>query len=254
MQGPPATLEDVSQLQRRLDALTARVGTSEEAVGQWSKTIEETDKATRQSRADQSVLIEDLRTELKSLRNDLEVTQYDFKKSQEEQKKFKEDLDLRLTDLEQKSRSSVVAAVPGGTRKPSRPASPEDEMLRYNQIRALLEKKEFDQAIAQFQEFLKEYPDGRYASNAQYWLAEAYYSKRDFPTAITEFQKVIDKYPKSDKVCDSLLKQGFGFAELKDAAKAKLFLTDTKDRCKGTPAGTKAQKRLADLAATPVKQ
>jgi tol-pal system protein YbgF len=257
MQGPPASLDDVAKLQQRVDNMNKRLGTNEEAVAQSTKLSNETDRANRQARTDQSVLIEDLRTELKSLRNDMELIQYDAKKSEETQKKFKEDLDLRMSDLERNPAGSVAASPPppaAGVSKPPKTGDAEGEMLRYNQIHTLLGRRDFDQAIAQYQEFLKEYPEGRYAPAAQYWLAEARYSKRDFSGAITEFQKVIDRYPQSDKVCDSRLKQGFAFLELKDPAKAKLFLGETRDRCKGKPAGTKAQRRLAELAASPAKK
>src|SRR5262245_61655885 len=79
-EGPPASAADVAALQQRIDSMTKRITTLEQAVAQSSKTVDETEKMTRQSRADQSVLIEDLRSELKSLKGQLEVSEFDSKK------------------------------------------------------------------------------------------------------------------------------------------------------------------------------
>ncbi len=43
---------------------------------------------------------------------------------------------------------------------------------------------------AGFKSFVATYPDSPLASNAQYWLGEAYYVNREYPNAITAFQAV----------------------------------------------------------------
>jgi tol-pal system protein YbgF len=252
--GPPASAADVVALGQRMDAMNKRIATLEQAVGQWSKTIEETEKLTRQGRADQSVLIEDIRNEVKTLKGQLEVFDFDFKKEMEGQKKYREDVDLRLSELEQKLTAGRAAPPPASAPSTAASNAPvsktrEDDMTRYNKIlRIFRDKKDYDTAISQFQAFLTDYPKSRYGANAQYWIAESYYAKREHATAISEFQKVVTGYPKSDKVCDAILKQGYGFAELKDANKAKLFLTEAKTRCPGTSTATKAQHRMDELA------
>lgn len=40
-----------------------------------------------------------------------------------------------------------------------------------------LEKKQYDEAIAAFQSFVKKYPDSTYQPNANYWLGQLYYNK-----------------------------------------------------------------------------
>jgi tol-pal system protein YbgF len=64
-------------------------------------------------------------------------------------------------------------------------------------------------------------PHSELADNAQYWLAESYYSKREFPMAITEFHKVIQLYPQSPKAPSSLLKIGYAYYEMGNMEQGK---------------------------------
>ena len=44
----------------------------------------------------------------------------------------------------------------------------------YRAAYALVQGRQFDQAIPAFKQFLQRYPDGQYAANAHYWLGELY--------------------------------------------------------------------------------
>ena len=44
----------------------------------------------------------------------------------------------------------------------------------YRAAYALVRGQQFDQAVQAFNQFLQNYPDGRYAPNAHYWLGELY--------------------------------------------------------------------------------
>ncbi len=69
----------------------------------------------------------------------------------------------------------------------------------------------YEEAIKTFGEYLTKFPDTALVPNAQYWLAESYYSKREFLRAIREFDKLVNKYPESPKVPSAMLKQGYAF-------------------------------------------
>ncbi|GAB7259618.1 cell division protein CpoB [Dickeya ananatis] len=58
------------------------------------------------------------------------------------------------------------------------PAMTGDANTDYNAAASLvLEKKQYDQAIAAFQNFVKRYPDSTYQPNANYWLGQLFYNK-----------------------------------------------------------------------------
>lgn len=97
----------------------------------------------------------------------------------------------------------------------------EDE---YRMALALVEQKNCDEAIPRLRSYLRKHPDTGLSDNAQYWIGECYYAQRDFNNAILAFYDVTRRYPKGDKVCAAMLKQGFAFAELGDAADARIVL------------------------------
>lgn len=53
----------------------------------------------------------------------------------------------------------------------------------------------YNQAITEYRKTVEEYPNSKWASSCQYWIAQSYYKKRDFDRALMEYQKVIDNYP-----------------------------------------------------------
>jgi tol-pal system protein YbgF len=97
----------------------------------------------------------------------------------------------------------------------------EDE---YRMALALVQQENYAEAVPRLRSYLRKYPDTPLSDNAQYWIGESYYAQRDFNNAILAFYDVTRRYPKGDKVCAAMLKQGFAFAELGDAADARIVL------------------------------
>jgi tol-pal system protein YbgF len=128
--------------------------------------------------------------------------------------------------------------------QPSAPVDPAREQADYKNAFNLLKVGKYDEAIKAYTEFLRNYPSGQYAANAQYWLGEANYVRRQFPAAIQEFQKVVTLYPESRKLPDALLKIGYIHYELKQTDEARRVLTELKQRYPGTTAARLADNRL----------
>ena len=82
----------------------------------------------------------------------------------------------------------------------------------------------YEKARADFQNFLKQYPDTEYSDNAQYWIGECYYFEKNYEKAILEYDKVAKNYPDGDKVPYAMLKQGLSFLNLGDKTGARLLL------------------------------
>jgi len=167
---------------------------------------------------------------------------------------------LRAREQElQVLREAVLRAASGGVdtaalqrEPPSSPASTQPGMVDparsdYEEAWRHLEKKEYRDAIARMNEFIKKHPESDYADNAQYWIGESYYALKQFDQAILEFDAVRRKYPKGDKVPAALLKQGFAFAELGDKVDARLILQELIARYPETPEAVKAQEKVKAL-------
>jgi len=127
---------------------------------------------------------------------------------------------------------------------PAVPVDPAQERADYKAAFNLLKVGKYDEAIVSYSEFIRKYPSGEYASNAQYWLGEANYVTRQFPVAIQEFQKVVSQYPQSRKLPDAMLKIGYIHYELKQSADARRVLTELTKKFPGTTPARLAENRL----------
>ena len=82
----------------------------------------------------------------------------------------------------------------------------------YRAAYALVRGQKFNDAVAAFQQFLVQYPNGRYAPNAYYWLGELYLVVQppDLEQARQSFNQLLTQYPTNSKVPDALYKTGPG--------------------------------------------
>ncbi len=145
-------------------------------------------------------------------------------------------------------RYSSVPALPAPERPGAAPSSgtggPAQEDARYQAAFDLLKSGRYDESAKAFRAFLAEYPRGRWADNAQYWLGETAYVQRDFKTALAEFRKVTEGYPSSPKVPDALLKQGFIDYETQQWADARRVLNQVVQSYPTSTAARLARQRL----------
>ena len=84
------------------------------------------------------------------------------------------------------------------------------EEAAYRAAYELVREKSFDEAVTAFLAFLADFPFGRYAPNAHYWLGELYLvlDPPDPELARQSFKLLLDQYPADPKVPDALYKLG----------------------------------------------
>jgi tol-pal system protein YbgF len=118
----------------------------------------------------------------------------------------------------------------------------------YKNAFTLLKQGKYDDSIVAFNDFLQTHAQSKYASNAQYWLAEANYVSKKYPQALTEFTKVIEQYPASSKVADAKLKLGFTYYELGQYEESRVELTRLRAQFPNSSVASLAQQRLERMA------
>jgi len=98
------------------------------------------------------------------------------------------------------------------------------EQAVYNQAFDALKAGSYSVAITGFKDFLTNYPGSPLAENAQYWIGESYYGKKQFNEAIAEFDKVTLLFPKGDKVAGARFKKAMALLDLgqTDAGRVEL--------------------------------
>ncbi len=123
-----------------------------------------------------------------------------------------------------------------------------DAAQDYKNAFTLLKQGKYDESIVAFNGFLQVHSSSKYASNAQYWLAEANYVSKRYPQALTEFTKVVEKYPASSKVADARLKLGFTHYELGQYEESRVELTRLRAQFPNSSVASLAQQRLERMA------
>ncbi|WMQ73825.1 MAG: Cell division coordinator CpoB [Sodalis sp.] len=123
-----------------------------------------------------------------------------------------------------------------------------DANTDYNEAVALvLEKKQYEQAISAFRNFVERYPDSTYQPNANYWLGQLNYNQGRKNDALYYFALVAKTYPKSHKAPDALLKVGVIMQEKGQKDKARAVYQQVGKLYPSAEAAKQARKRLAAL-------
>lgn len=113
-----------------------------------------------------------------------------------------------------------------------------------NAVSLVLEKKENEQAITAFQDFIKKYPESVYQSNANYWLGQLLYNKGQKEDASYYFAIVVKNYPKSPKASDAMLKVGLIIQEKGERDKSAAVFQQVITQYPKSSAAKQAQKYL----------
>ncbi len=101
------------------------------------------------------------------------------------------------------------------------PMSEEDA---YRQAFALIEGRQFEQAVTTLDQFLIAHPNGTYTPNAFYWLGELHLRLEDLEKSRQSFVQVLTLFPDSAKVPDALYKLGIVYDRLGDRETAEQHL------------------------------
>jgi tol-pal system protein YbgF len=187
-----------------------------------------------------------LQQEVEALRGEAQLHGNALENLRSRQRELYLDLDQRLQRLEGGSPGAAAAGDDSGTRQPAGEASPA-EREAYQKALGHLKEGRYAEALDSFRAYLGDYPEGRYAPNAQYLIGETYYVTRRFDDAIAEYDKVIERYPDSGKVADALLKVGFIHFERKRWKPARETLERVVKEYPDSTAAGLAERRLQQI-------
>jgi tol-pal system protein YbgF len=203
---------------------------------------------TNQSLLQMAQRIDALQADLSRMRGEVELLQNQSEGGKSQSRALYGDLEKRIAALET---LGGVGGAPSaaGSAVPPAPGAAGGEQGAYDTAFNALKGGDYQNAIAGFKTFVTTYPGSPLASNAQYWLGEAYYVTRDYPNAITAFQTVTAQWPDSRKAPDALVKIGFTQAALGRNGDARVTLESVLQRYPGTEAAQLATDRLKRLPA-----
>ena len=103
----------------------------------------------------------------------------------------------------------LALAACAGTRAP---ITPQQEYARASQLQ---DAEFYEEASAQFEEYVKKYPESDSADNAKLQIANGYFQYGDYETAILEYQEILDIYPQGDAADQAMLSIGDAYFALR---------------------------------------
>ncbi len=165
--------------------------------------------------------IEAMKDDMASLHNQIEQMNNQINIIKQRQRSLYQDMDRRINNLELRASSVLPSGVPAPV-LPSSASSGATAAANINDKQAysaafnLLKEGKYPQSITAFEQFLIQYPQSKYANNAQYWLGEANYVSRKYKESLKNFEQLISQFPDSAKIPGARLKIGYVYFELKN--------------------------------------
>ncbi len=202
---------------------------------------------------EQTQTVQSLREEVSALREQIEQQDYELENMKQRQRNLYIDMDRRINNVEAGNRniSAIPVPVPPPNTstqavavQPGTTGNNGDGQQEYAKAFALLKEGQYEQSIKAFESFKANYPNSKYADNAQYWLGEANYVSREYKKALQEFQQLIAQYPDSSKNPGAHLKIGYVYFELKNWSAARDALQKVITLYPDTTVAKKANERL----------
>ena len=192
--------------------------------------------------------LEVLQQEARELHGLLEEQEHKIKLLNQRQEKLFLDLDERISHLSKMQNNQNIAHNPATINKNA-------EKTAYEAAYQLMDAKKYADAITAFQDFLWQYPDGRYVPNAYYWLGEIYlvewYKDRKVEQPVTKainsFKQVTAKFKDHHKAVDALLKLGLIEVDRKNWDVAKSLLSQLIEQYPDSSRARLAESRLQRL-------
>jgi tol-pal system protein YbgF len=168
-----------------------------------------------------------LQREVMTLRGQMEEQGHQLRQLKEQSLERYVDLDRRLSEGSGGgSNSTGSTEAPTGAGGSSAGVELPGEADAYRAAYSEVRSQQFADAVLAFKQFLKDYPDGRYAPNAHYWLGELYLvvTPQDLESARQSFTLLLEQYPDNSKIPDTLYKLGRVYFQKGNPEKSRLFL------------------------------
>jgi len=185
-----------------------------------------TKPATSQSLGTLLYQMQQLQQEVMMLNGRVEELSYEVRRLKDQSLERYIDLDRRLSAANQGqvgnsnagnsttgthtgANAGTTTAGAVGTGRQSNAELP-GESQQYRAAYAQVRDQRFQEAVEAFSRFLRDFPDGRFAPNAHYWLGELYLvtEPQDLEASRQAFTLLLDQYPNNPKVPDALFKLG----------------------------------------------
>jgi tol-pal system protein YbgF len=248
----------VNMLERRVNSLSAENHSFSDQINLLKQEVADLKKITqkvgkqdiasmRSRQAEFGNRMDELQAELLRLNGLIDQIGHKSEQEEEETLRFREDLKKQVENLREEVKLLQASTKVTKEVEQARKKAVQGAVDLYQQALDLIKQKRYKDAKKTLKTYLEKHPHGKRVANAYFWMGECEYNLQRFEEAILEYQKVISRYTKSNKVPDSLLKQGMAFAKLGDNESAKIVLNKLIKKYPKSPQVRVAEKKLARL-------
>ncbi len=105
----------------------------------------------------------------------------------------------------------------------------------------------FERSIAEFDQYLSIYPEGRFVTNAHYWKGQAFLYLDRFGESRDSYEIILDQYSDNAKVPDAMYGLALAYQGMGNIQRARQLLNEIKRRYPNTGAANLADTRLLSL-------
>lgn len=175
----------------------------------------------RKGGADLQATLESARVDMQLLTGKVDDVRILAQKPADDVALLKDDLNKRLALLDERL-TKLEKTVDEQAKKVAQTHKTPEQM--YQEGYEAMKAGEPAKARELFSNFLDQHPKHNLAANAHYWIGETHYSEKNFEMAVLEFQEVVKNFPDRDKAPAAMLKQGMAFRELGDTKSANYVL------------------------------
>ena len=106
---------------------------------------------------------------------------------------------------------------------------------------------DFERSIAEFDQYLSVYPEGRFVDNAHYWKGQSYLYLDRYDEAREAYEIILNEYVDSAKLPDAMYGLGQAWQGLGDTRRARELFNNIKRRYPNTGVANLADTRLLSL-------
>lgn len=197
--------------------------------------------------ADLDSLLEEQLKETQSMRADISSSLGSVDERLNIVEGWLKDSDSRFNELLKKMEQGRERIMPEDITSEADTAKPDvsfDPETLYDSAYRNLLKGNCDLAILGFIDYLSYFPRSPSAPNAQYWIAECYYSGKEFQKAVQEFEKLMQRYPRSEKIPTALYKLGLIHLNLGQKVEANKYFGELLERYPQAPESDLAREMM----------
>ncbi len=187
--------------------------------------------------------IDALQQAIDKIRGQLEAVDHEIQKLQENQR-ILPFLEERAVQLEAQQRvASPSHSVINNKKSPKKNVASKSEQTAYQQAYTQMANRQYNDAMSQFQAFIKQYPKSTLVTDSHYWLGLLYLAKGQSDLASQQFRKVI-AHQHNDKTPDAMLRLAMIFLTNGDMAHAKQLFQKIVTQYKTSAAAQSAAQQL----------